>query len=122
VNAERSSDQLKAKVGDARIEVTLPEAADLDAAVAAVRAQASGPVTVDAARRRIAAPAPSHEGITSDVMHSLDAAGVRVTGITFHQPSLDDVFLTLTGHQAGGEASDDRAGHGGLAQADGEAA
>jgi ABC-2 type transport system ATP-binding protein len=122
VIAEGSPDQLKAKIGDARIEVTLPEGCDLDAAVAAVRGHASGPVTVEAARRRIAAPAPAHEGITSDVMHALDAAGVRVTGITFHQPSLDDVFLTLTGHQADGEASNDGAAHGGPAQRTGEAA
>jgi ABC-2 type transport system ATP-binding protein len=113
VVAEGSPDQLKAKIGDARIEVTLPEGSDLDAALAAVSAHASGPVTVDAARQRISAPAPADEGITSDVMHSLDAAGVRVTSITFHQPSLDDVFLTLTGHQTGGEAS---AGHGGPAR------
>jgi ABC-2 type transport system ATP-binding protein len=122
VVAEGSPDRLKAKVGDARIEVTLPAGSDLAAAGTAVGGHASGPVTTDAERLRLSAPAPAHEGITSDVMHSLDEAGVRVTSITFHQPSLDDVFLTLTGHQAGGEASNDRAGHGGLAREDGEAA
>jgi daunorubicin resistance ABC transporter ATP-binding subunit len=109
VIAEGSPEQLKAKVGGARIEVTLPAGSDVCAAAAAVSSHASGPVTVDAARLRVVAPAPAREGITSDVMHSLDAVGVRVTGITFHPPSLDDVFLTLTGHQAGASASNDHA-------------
>jgi ABC-2 type transport system ATP-binding protein len=40
------------------------------------------------------------DGLTTDVVRSLDAAGVRVTDVTTRRASLDDVFFTLTGHAA----------------------
>jgi oleandomycin transport system ATP-binding protein len=43
---------------------------------------------------------PAREGITTDVVRALDVAGIRVSNVTLRRPSLDDVFLILTGHRA----------------------
>ena len=51
---------------------------------------------------QITAPVTGRDGITTEIVRSLDAAGVLVTSVTVRRPSLDDVFLTLTGSRAGG--------------------
>ena len=95
--AQGSPDELKDKAGKDRVSVTLAPAADTAAAVAAVSAHAAGPVAVGAGDR-LTAQVPAYDGITTDLVRSLDLAGVRVTGIAVDRPSLDDVFLALTGH------------------------
>jgi daunorubicin resistance ABC transporter ATP-binding subunit len=100
VIAEGTPDQLKAKVGEDRIVVQLAPGPELAAAVAVVRAQTTGPVDADPERRLITAQMPAREGITTDVVRALDVAGIRVSNVTLRRPSLDDVFLILTGHQA----------------------
>jgi ABC-2 type transport system ATP-binding protein len=42
----------------------------------------------------------SHDGILTRAIRELDSAGVRVDDIGFRRPTLDEVFLTLTGHPA----------------------
>jgi daunorubicin resistance ABC transporter ATP-binding subunit len=103
VVAEGTPDQLKAKVGEDRIVVQLAPASDLPAAVTVVRAQTTGPVDADPAQLLVTAPMPARDGITTDVVRALDAAGVRVTDVTVRRPSLDDVFMILTGHRAAPE-------------------
>jgi daunorubicin resistance ABC transporter ATP-binding subunit len=93
--AEGSPDELKAKAGKDRVSVTLAPGSDTAAAVAAVSVHAAGPVMVG---DRLTAQVPAHDGITTDLVRSLDLAGIRVTSITVDRPSLDDVFLALTGH------------------------
>ena len=112
VVAEGTPDQLKGKVGEDRIAVQLPPGSDLAAAVAVVQAQTTGPVDADPAQWLVTAPMSARDGITTDVVRALDAAGVRVTDVTLRRPSLDDVFMILTGHRAapepasaGGDAS-----------------
>ena len=103
VVAEGTPDQLKGKVGEDRIAVQLPPGSDLAAAVAVVQAQTTGLVDADPARWLVTAPMPARDGVTTDVVRALDAAGVRVTDVTLRRPSLDDVFMILTGHRAGPE-------------------
>jgi daunorubicin resistance ABC transporter ATP-binding subunit len=100
VVAEGDPDQLKGKVGEDRIAVQLAPGSDLAAAVAVVQAQTTGLVDADPAQLLVTAPMPARDGITTDVVRALDAAGVRVTDVTPRRPSLDDVFMILTGHQA----------------------
>jgi len=109
VIAEGTPDQLKAKTGDSRIRLTLAGGSDLATAVGALGPLVSGPVEADPERLRIVAPIPAREGITSDAVRSLDAAGVRVTDVDVTRPSLDDVFLALTGHGTDDRRTD---GHG----------
>jgi daunorubicin resistance ABC transporter ATP-binding subunit len=104
VVAEGTPDQLKGKVGEDRIAVQLPPGSDLAAAAAVVQAQTTGPVDADPAQLLVTAPMPARDGITTDVVRALDAAGVQVTDVTLRRPSLDDVFMILTGHRAAPES------------------
>jgi ABC-2 type transport system ATP-binding protein len=56
---------------------------------------------------------PARDGITTDVVRALDSAGIDVTAIAVRRPSLDDVFLALTGRQGAGDQAG--ASHGGEA-------
>jgi ABC-2 type transport system ATP-binding protein len=98
--AEGSPDELKAKAGKDRVSVVLAPGADTAAAVAVMSAHAAGPVMVG---DRLTAQVPAHDGITTDLVRSLDLAGVRVTSIAVDRPSLDDVFLALTGRGVNGQ-------------------
>ena len=49
----------------------------------------------------ITAQVADREGLTTDLIQALGTSGVRVTSAAVRRPSLDDVFLTLTGHGAG---------------------
>ncbi len=70
-------------------------------AAATVAAFATGPVDIEPGGPVITAQVAGREGLTTDLIQALSAAGVRVTSTTVRRPSLDDVFLTLTGHGAG---------------------
>ncbi len=107
VIAEGTTDELKSLVGGERIELTLSPGADFTAATAAVRAHAAGTVKVDTGQRKVTAPVTATAGMTTDVVRVLDQAGVRVDSVTVHRPSLNDVFLKLTGHAAEDEQDTD---------------
>ena len=107
VIAAGTPDALKAKIGDDRLTLVLAPGADLAVAAAAVTGYAAGPVSTVAAgiaggRPQISAPVTGRDGITTEIVRSLDASGIPVTSVTLRRPSLDDVFLTLTGSGAGG--------------------
>ena len=98
VIAEGTADQLKARVGGERLEVTLvaPDRAAVDALAPLV----SGPVHVGDDGRRLTAPVTIRPGLATAFIRALDAAGVEVDDFQIHHPSLDDVFFSLTGHPA----------------------
>jgi len=102
VIAEGTPDELKAKAGEDRVALTLAPGSDSAAAVAAVSAHATGPVAIGAGGLQLTAQVPAQDGITTDLVRALDLAGIAVTSIAVRRPSLDDVFLTLTGHGAHG--------------------
>jgi ABC-2 type transport system ATP-binding protein len=90
--------ELKARVGGARIEVTLTAATA--SAPAVLEPFATGPVHTSHDGRRLRAPVRNGDGLATAVVRALDDAGITVDDVQVHQPSLDDVFLTLTGHDA----------------------
>ena len=59
-----------------------------------------GPAHVDADDRRVSVAVTSHEGVLTRAIRELDSAGVHVDDIGFRRPTLDEVFLTLTGRPA----------------------
>ena len=96
--AEGTSDELKDMIGGERIEVTLGDASQADAAVAALAEisseepkRADGVVSVPLDRERTS---------IADAVRRLDSAGVEVEDLAVRRPTLDDVFITLTGHAA----------------------
>jgi len=91
VIAEGTSDELKDRVGGERIEVSLTDGADPQAAVGALRALASGVVAVGIGART---------GAIAEAVRALDEAHVGIADVNIRRPTLDDVFLTLTGRRA----------------------
>ncbi|QDQ12188.1 ATP-binding cassette domain-containing protein [Streptomyces spectabilis] len=95
--ADDTPDGLKATVGGSQLEVVVGAAADLPAAVKAVARVADGePETVDA-ERRVRAAVTDRVGALADVARTLRDEGVAVEDVGLRRPSLDDVFLKLTG-------------------------
>jgi ABC-2 type transport system ATP-binding protein len=96
--AQGTAPELKRRVGGATLEVTLT-AANPDAA-SVLAPFVLGRVHVDEDGRRFRAPLGDGAGVATTVVRALDRAKVSVDDIQLHQPSLNDVFFTLTGHGA----------------------
>jgi ABC-2 type transport system ATP-binding protein len=101
VIAEGTSAQLKAKVGGERVQLTVARQADLAAARDVLGRHADGPLQADAAARTVEAPVTNGARRMADIVRDLDGAGVLLDDLSIRRPSLDDVFLILTGHAAG---------------------
>jgi ABC-2 type transport system ATP-binding protein len=100
VIARGTADELKRQVGGERLEVVVAEAAQL-AQVRDVLAQlASAEVTTDEHTRRISVPVQSGTATLVEGLRRLDAEGLVVSDVALRRPTLDDVFLSLTGHTA----------------------
>ena len=109
--AEGTPDELKTAVGASTLQVVLTEPGDLDRAVEIVR----GVLTVEPVptpeRGRLNAPLDRAD-LAADVLIALRTAGVPITSVSVDKPSLDEVFLALTGHDAGDQAqSETEDGH-----------
>lgn len=98
VIAEGTSNELKAKVGSDRLELTIDTKSNFDNAVAAVNGEKA---ETDSEARTISVVA-SKSGVTKlkQVLQKLEDAGVKVDNVSLHRPTLDDVFMSLTGHVA----------------------
>ncbi len=102
VIAAGTSEELKNRVGGDVLEFSVPDRTRLADAVAAVAAVGEAePAVVEAT---ISLPV-GHRGSAAlvDVVRALDVAGVATDGLTLRRPSLDDVFLALTGHAVDGD-------------------
>jgi ABC-2 type transport system ATP-binding protein len=100
VIASGTSRELKSQVGGERLEVTVASASELDAAVSALSSFAAGEPVVDAETLHVTIPVSKGAGILPEVVRDLDAAGVTLEDLALRHPTLDDVFLALTGHAA----------------------
>ena len=105
VIAEGTSDELKARVGGERLEVKLHELADAGRAVGALadladgeRPHVDGPLVIVPTLKN---------GTVAEAVRRLDAASVKIDDLATRRPTLDDVFLTLTGHAAESESDSD---------------
>ncbi len=97
--SEGTSDDLKDTLGGSVIELSVP--ADRQAeTIDALRAICGAEPTVHELTSEITVPAAEGAKTLTDVVRTLDAASITPTDIALHKPSLDDVFLTLTGHPA----------------------
>ena len=98
VIAEGSPDVLKASVGGELIRVKVAPESDLQAAGGVLARHGSGPVQVDVEHRTVAAPFAVGARQLPDVVVDLSRTGILLDDLAIVRPSLDDVFLTLTGH------------------------
>jgi ABC-2 type transport system ATP-binding protein len=101
VIASGTSDELKAHVGGSRLELVVESAASVPAAAEIMRKVGDGTdPSVDADRRGIAVPVAEGAGVLAEVVRQLDAAGIVIGDLALRRPTLDDVFMRLTGHAA----------------------
>ena len=98
--AHGTSDQLKKQIGGERIEVVLAEAADVPAALSILKELTLEEVQVDEHTRRLTAAVSGGADALAEVLRRLHERNISVADVGLRRPTLDDVFLTLTGHVA----------------------
>ncbi len=105
VIARGTSDELKARTGGERVEVVVHERDDIPTATTVMSgfsadAAAGAQATVEQHTRRITVPVSGGAKLLAEVIRELDARGIEIDDIGLRRPTLDDVFLSLTGHAA----------------------
>jgi ABC-2 type transport system ATP-binding protein len=101
--AEGTADQLKTKVGGDVLDLRVADRGRVDDAAATLASAFSVPkseITIDAELGTVLVPVQAGALALVDAVRALDAAGVPVADLGLRRPSLDDVFLSLTGHVA----------------------
>jgi len=98
--ASGTSDELKTQVGGERIEVTLIHHHDLDQASQVLAPIAVGEIQIEPEPRRLIVPITGGAATLTDGLRRLDAEGIELADVSLRRPTLDDVFLALTGHHA----------------------
>jgi ABC-2 type transport system ATP-binding protein len=97
VVATGTLDQLKAQISGHRIELQLADPADTTTAIRVLEHVASSPPAIDPHTGGLVIPIAAGTAPTAAVIRSLDTAGIEVADLVVRRPTLDDVFLTLTG-------------------------
>ncbi len=100
VIARGTADELKRRVGGELLEVVIDNPTYLPEARRALEAISESEAYVDEAARRVSVPIASHDGALTRAIRQLDEAGVHVDDIGFRRPTLDEVFLSITGRPA----------------------
>jgi ABC-2 type transport system ATP-binding protein len=100
VIAHGTSDDLKTSVGGDRLEIVVSSGSSVDDAITALRSVSDGAATADADTRKVTSPVSGGSTVLVDAVRALDNAGVKVDDLALRRPTLDDVFLSLTGHVA----------------------
>jgi ABC-2 type transport system ATP-binding protein len=97
--AEGTSDELKTKVGGDVLNLEVADASQTESAAEAVKDVGSEPPRIEG-RNQVIVPVSSHIGVITRAVRALDAAGIKLSDLAIRRPTLDDVFMTLTGHYA----------------------
>ncbi|MEE2032620.1 ATP-binding cassette domain-containing protein [Rhodococcus chondri] len=98
VIARGTADELKALVGGQRIELTVPDSTQLEVGRSALTELAAGEIHIESGK--LVVPVTGGTEMLVAALGKVSAAGVHVTDVALRKPTLDDVFLTLTGHEA----------------------
>jgi len=100
VIASGTSAELKARVGNERVELVLPEGEDLTGAGLVMAAEGRGDVSIEEQARKLIVPVSDGTRSLSGIIRRLDELGVPFDDIALRRPTLDDVFISLTGRSA----------------------
>jgi ABC-2 type transport system ATP-binding protein len=98
--ARGTPDELKTQVGGERVETVLSDAADVPPAQAILSGFAIGDVQVDPHTKRLNAAVDGGADALAQVLQRFADANIAVVDVGLRRPTLDDVFLSLTGHRA----------------------
>ncbi|WP_406007052.1 ATP-binding cassette domain-containing protein [Streptomyces sp. NBC_00637] len=100
VIARGTSDQLKARTGGERVEVVVHERDHIATAAEVLAGFGKGETTVEQHTRKLTVPVTGGAKLLAEVIRELDTRGIEIDDIGLRRPTLDDVFLSLTGHVA----------------------
>ncbi|PPK61717.1 ATP-binding cassette domain-containing protein [Actinokineospora auranticolor] len=100
VIANGSADQLKAQVGGERLDIVVAEAAELPATARVLAEVGADEPVVEEHQRRVHVKVETGPKSLVEALRRLDQESVNVLDVALHRPTLDDVFLSLTGHAA----------------------
>jgi len=100
VIAQGTSDELKLLVGGQRVEITIQHLDDRSAAISVLERHVNGDITCAADERTLVGPVDNAAKTLQAVLKGLADAGVELNDAGMRRPTLDDVFLQLTGHAA----------------------
>ena len=98
--AHGTSDELKTEIGGERVEVVVATAADVPVGESVLAELSVGEVQIEEQTRRLTAAVTGGVEVLDRALHSLRQRDVSVVDIGLRRPTLDDVFLSLTGHGA----------------------
>lgn len=98
VIAQGTSEHLKDQIGGDRIEISVVDPATVDQAAEALASVGTGAPLVE--DLHVSVPVAGGSTVLVDAIRALDARGVAVSDLQLRRPTLDDVFMTLTGHAA----------------------
>jgi ABC-2 type transport system ATP-binding protein len=100
VIAEGTADQLKARVGGERLQMVVAEPEQVEPARRVLADVGSGEPVLDVGMRRLSVPVSGGTKALVEAVRRFDLDGVDVLDVGLARPTLDDVFLALTGHMA----------------------
>lgn len=103
VIAKGTADDLKAKVGADRLEIVISPAANFKKAQETIKDDS---LQIDLVKRTLSVASKGGVKTLKEVLQLLENAKIEVESISLHRPTLDDVFLTLTGHAATEESQE----------------
>ncbi|MEV6679404.1 ATP-binding cassette domain-containing protein [Streptomyces erythrochromogenes] len=120
VIARGTSDELKARTGGERVEVVVHDRAHIAGAREVLTGFGKGETAVEEHTRRLTVPVSGGAKLLAEVIRELDGRGIEIDDIGLRRPTLDDVFISLTGHAA--ERADEEEDGAGAAGAGGAGA
>lgn len=106
VVAEGTPDELKQSVGTAALQVQIQDALQIPQAQQIVETYLGVKATCSPETGSLSAPMTNPDRVT-DVLVALRGAGIRLSAMSVQKPTLDEVFLTITGHDAQDKEADD---------------
>lgn len=106
VIARGTGDELKDQVGGQRLEFVAARTEDLAALAELLGPLAAEPATVDEQSRTVSVPVSNGAEDLASAMQRWRGSGIELIDVGLRRPDLDDVFLTLTGHNAETETTD----------------
>ncbi|MGH8945458.1 MAG: ATP-binding cassette domain-containing protein [Acidimicrobiia bacterium] len=98
--ARGTADELKSQIGGERVELVIASHLDLMRARETLAYFAVGEVLIDEHTRTVTAPVAQGNGVLSEVLRAMDTNSITTMDVGLRRPTLDDVFLALTGHTA----------------------
>ena len=119
VIARGTADELKAQIGGERIQLVVHRADEVAEALAALTPYAKGDPAVERNTRKITVPVSGGAKVLADVIRELDARSIEIDDIGLRRPTLDDVFLSLTGHATEADENGENGGSGPAGKAGG---